>query len=154
VGPEDLGHRLRFRRRAATPAYQDKLPANAESSDVKAATLEAVFLGVMALAVIVGGRFLVVQIALFGGLSVSVLGALAIVLVYAFRRNYLAGGPLARVHATRDAAFLAAIAAAIAFVISPARWSLGATVVALEVAIVVELLSRFGPAPSGGRRNQ
>lgn len=120
---------------------------------MKAATLEAIFLGVMAVAVILGGRFLVVEIALFGGLSVSVLGALAIVLIYAFRRNYLAGGPLARIHATRDAAFLAAIAAAAAFVISPARWSLGATVVALELAIVVELLSRFGPATTGDRRN-
>lgn len=101
----------------------------------------------MGLAVLAGGPALVVQIAQFHGLTISVLGVLAIFLVYAFRRNYRAGGPLVRIHATRDAAFLAAIAAAIAFVIVPARWSLGATVVALEVAIVVELLSRYAPAP-------
>ena len=109
-------------------------------------TVETIFLVVMALAILVGGRALVLQIAAFKGLAISVLGAIAIFLIYAFRRNYLAGGPLARIHATRDTAFLAAIAAAIAFIAAPARWSLGATVVALEVAIVVELLSRFAPA--------
>ncbi|MBD5655167.1 MAG: hypothetical protein IAI50_08280 [Candidatus Eremiobacteraeota bacterium] len=114
---------------------------------MNARTLEAVFLVVMALAVLLGGRFLVVQIAQFHGLAVSALGAIALVMIYAFRRSYRAGGPLARIHATRDTAFLAAIVAAIAFVIAPARWSLGATVVALEVAIAVELLSRFAPAP-------
>ena len=126
---------------------QDKGHANAECNGVTSRALEAVFLIVMAVAVLVGGRALVLQIAQFHGLTVSVLGVVAIVLVYAFRRNYLAGGPLVRIHATRDTAFLAAIAAAIAFVIAPARWSLGATVVALEVAIVVEFLSRIAPPP-------
>jgi len=113
---------------------------------VSSRNVEAAFLAVMALAVLIGGRSLVLEIAQFRGLAVSVLGVIAIVLVYAFRRNYLAGGPLVRIHATRDAAFLASIAAAVAFILSPARWSLGASVVALEVAIVVELLTRLAPA--------
>jgi hypothetical protein len=114
---------------------------------VSSRNLEAAFLAVMALAVLLGGPSLVLEIAQFRGLAISVLGVIALVLVYAFRRNFLAGGPLVRIHATRDAAFLAAIAGAIAFIIAPARWSIGATVVALEVALVVELLSRFAPAP-------
>ncbi|GAC1300078.1 MAG: hypothetical protein NVSMB19_05970 [Vulcanimicrobiaceae bacterium] len=109
-------------------------------------TLEIGFLAVIAVAILVGGQFLLLAIATFHGFAVSTLGVLAIVLVYAFRRNYLAGGPQARIHAARDGAFLAAIAAAIAFIVLPAKWSLGATVVAVEVAIVVELLSRFAPA--------
>jgi hypothetical protein len=109
--------------------------------------LEAVFLIIIGLAILVGGRALVVEIAQFHGLAISVLGAIAIFVVYAFRQNYRAGGPLVRIQASRDTAFLAAIAAAIAFVIAPARWSLGATIVALEVGIAVELLSRFAPAP-------
>lgn len=115
---------------------------------MSARTLEIVFLVIIALAILLGGQFLLLSIAKFHGLAVSVLGALGIVLVYAFRRNFLAGGPQARIHAARDGAFLAAIAGAIAFVIAEAKWSLGATIVAVEIAIVVELLARIAPAPS------
>ena len=104
---------------------------------------EIAFIAVMAIVVLVGGRALLVEIASFHGLAASALGAIALFVIYAFRRNYLAGGPLARVHAARDTAFLAAIAAAIAFVLVPQRWSLGATVVALEIALVVELMVRL-----------
>ena len=105
--------------------------------------VEIGFIAVMALAVLVGGRALLVQVATFHAVAASALGAIAIFVIYAFRRNYLAGGPLARVHAARDTAFLAAIAGAIAFVIVPQRWSLGATVVALEIALVLELMVRL-----------
>jgi hypothetical protein len=115
---------------------------------VTSRNLEIVFLTIMALALLVGGQFLLLAIAKFHGFTISVLGALAIVLIYAFRRNFLAGGPQARIHAARDGAFLAAIAAAMSFVAVEAKWSLGASIVAVEVAIVVELLSRFSPARS------
>lgn len=103
--------------------------------------VEAGFIALMAVAVLVGGRSLLVQVASFRGVAISVLGVIAIVIVYAFRREFLAGGPLARIHAARDTAFLAAIAAAVAFVAVPQRWSLGATTVALEIALIVELMS-------------
>jgi hypothetical protein len=108
-------------------------------------TVEAVSIIAIAAAVLVGGRALLVQVAQFHGLALSVLGVLALLVLYAFRQNFRAGGALARIHATRDAAFLAAIAGAAAFVASPARWSLGATIVALEIGCAVELLSRFAP---------
>jgi hypothetical protein len=109
--------------------------------------LEAAVIVLIMIAFLIGGRAWVLDIAQFHGLAVSVLGTIAILVVYAFRRNYLAGGPLARLHATRDAAFLAAIAAAIAFVLFPARWSIGATVVAVELGLVVELLARLQAPP-------
>lgn len=113
-----------------------------------ARTLEAVFIIAISLAVLVGGNALLVQIAQFHGFAISVLGVLAILVLYAFRQNFRAGGPLARLGATRDAAFLAGIAGAIAFVASPARWSLGATIVAVEIGLAVELLARLAPPPS------
>lgn len=107
---------------------------------------EAAAIVAIMLALLVGGRAWVYDVAQFHGIAISVLGIIAVVVVYAFRRNYLAGGPLVRLHAARDGAFLAAIAAAIAFVVAPARWSLGATIVALELGLVVELLARCLPA--------
>lgn len=117
-------------------------------SHVNARMLELVFLVLIALAVLVGGQSLLVAIAKFHGLAISMLGVLAIVLVYAFRRTFLAGGPHARLQAARDGAFLAAIACGIAFVVVPAKWSLGATIFALEAGIVVEVLGRLAPARS------
>lgn len=105
--------------------------------------VEIAFIAVMVLAVFVGGRSLLVQLATFHGVAVSALAAIAIFIVYAFRRSFRAGGPLARIHAARDTAFLAAIAGAIAFILAPQRWSLGATTIALEIALVVELLARI-----------
>jgi hypothetical protein len=109
--------------------------------------LEAAFILVIMLAVLIGGRSWIVDVAQFHGVAIVVLGIIGVFLIYAFRRSFLIGGPLARLSATRDAAFLAAIASAIAFIASPARWSLGATVVAIEFALIVELMARFTPAP-------
>ncbi len=101
--------------------------------------VESVWIAVMALAVLLGGSALLQQVAQFRGLTISALVLLAIVIVYAFRRNYRAGVPSARLHAARDTAFLAAIVAAIAFVAGPARWSLGTAVAALEIGLMIEL---------------
>lgn len=102
----------------------------------------------MALAILLGGQFLLFAIAKFHGLAISVLGVLAIFVLYAFRRNFLAGGPQVRLNAARDGAFLAAIAATISFIVVEAKWSLGASIVAVEVAIVVEILARLtDPGP-------
>jgi hypothetical protein len=114
---------------------------------VPARFLEAAVIVAIMIAFGLGGRAWVYDIAQYHGLAVSVLGTIAIVVVYAFRRNYLAGGPQVRLNATRDAAFLAAIAAAVAFVLVPARWSLGATIVAVELGLAVELLSRCVAPP-------
>jgi len=106
------------------------------------ARAETVWVAVMAVAVLVGGSALLQQIAQFRGVAISALAVVASVILYAFRRTYRAELPLARLHAARDAAFLAAIVAAIAFIAGPARWSLGAAVAALEIGLVIELLGR------------
>jgi hypothetical protein len=126
---------------------QDYPAATAELGCVSTRVMEAVLIVIIMLAVLIGGRAWIVDVAQFHSVAVAVLGTIGVLVVYAFRRSYLLGGPLARLHATRDAAFLAAIAAAIAFVLSPARWALGATVVAVEFALILELLARLAPFP-------
>ncbi len=89
-----------------------------------------------------GGGALLEQIARLGGVAVSLLLAIAVAIVYAFRRNFRHDYALARVHAARDTAFLAAIAAAMAFTIAPARWSFGAAIVATEIGLMIEFVTR------------
>lgn len=126
--------------------HQGSPGSGLDSSRVTARSLEIAFLILMAVLVLVGGQALLISIAHFHDVAVSVLGVLAVFLVYAFRRNYRAGGPQVRLQAARDGAFLAAIACGIAFVAVPAKWSLGATVFALEAGIIVEVLGRVAPA--------
>lgn len=110
-------------------------------------TVEAAFIAAIALAVLIGGRSLLVEIARFGVPAALVLVAIGFAQTLALRRNFAAGGPLAGVRATRDVAFIAALIAAIAFVLVPARWSIGTCIVALEIALVLELMARFTPSP-------
>ena len=109
---------------------------------------EVASIAAIMLVLLLGGRAWIVDVAQFHGIAVSVLVLIGVVIVYAFRRNYLAGGPLVRMYASRDAAFLAAIISAIAFVIWPAKWSLGATISAAEFGLVIELLTRLRQAPA------
>jgi hypothetical protein len=118
-----------------------------ESGRVNSRKIEVALLAIMAVAVLIGGRSLLVQIAGFKGLAVSVLVIIGIFIIYAFRQNYRAGKPGARIAATRDTAFLATIGVSIAFIIHPARWALGAAVVGFEIGLIVEMISRFAPPP-------
>jgi hypothetical protein len=121
-----------------------------ESVRVNSRTIEVAFLAIMALAVLVGGKSLLVQIAAFKGLAVSVLVIIGIFIIYAFRQNYRPSKPEARLAATRDAAFLATIGVAVAFIVGPPSWWRalgGAAVVGFEIGIVVEILARFAPPP-------
>jgi len=110
-----------------------------------ARAIEVGSLILMALLVLVGGRSLLVEIAKFQLPAILGLCAIGIAQTVAVRRNFAAGGRLARVRVSRDVAFVAAIAAAIAFVVFPARWSLGAAVAATEFGLALELLARFSP---------
>ncbi len=74
-----------------------------------------------------------------------VLVILAIAQIYALRRVVAARGPNTGIESSRSVAFIAATVAALFFVTSPARWSAGACIVAVEFGIVLELLSRLVP---------
>jgi hypothetical protein len=112
---------------------------------VSSRAVEAVFLAIIALVILFFGAGLLSTVAAFKGVAVSVLLVLAVLIVYAFRMNYRASRAGARLAATRDTAFLAAIIAAIAYITTHAHWALGATVVGTEVGVIVEFLTRLAP---------
>jgi len=113
-----------------------------------ARVVEAGSLLVIALVVLFGGARLLVAASQFPAAAFLVLALLGILQVVALRRNRARRGPLASLTSARDIAFLAAILTAGAFVLGPARWSLGACVAALEFGLALELLARFVPQTS------
>ncbi len=110
-----------------------------------ARAVETGSLVVIALVLLTGGRSLLGEIARFPAAALTALAVIGLVQLLAVRRNYLAGGPHARLRVSRDVAFLAAIVSAIAFVAHPARWSLGAALCAALFGLAIELLARFAP---------
>jgi hypothetical protein len=113
--------------------------------------IEIASIVVIALAILIGGRSLLVSMSAFPQAGVAILTILGIAQLLALRRDRLTAGPQGRLHATRDIAFLAAVVGAIAFVASPARWSIGASIAAVEFGLALELLTRLAPSePESG----
>ncbi len=111
-------------------------------------TVEIISIAVIALAILFGGRTVLVQISQYHGAAALGLAAIGLALTFGVRRDIGAGGPTARLAATRTIAFAAAVAAAISFVLWPARWSIGACIAALEFGLILELLGKLAPAPA------
>ena len=114
-------------------------------------TARAVEIGSLLLigvALLLGGRSLLVQMARFPVPALLGLTVVGLVQLFAVRRNYRAGGSPAPLRVARDVAFLAAVLAAIAFIAAPARWSLGAALSAALFGLATELLALFSPKPA------
>jgi len=112
---------------------------------VSSRTVEAGFILIIALAVLVGGREVLVEISRFPVVALFALLVLGSLEALALRRDIAQAGTQARIRISRDVAFLAAIVAAAAFVFAPARWSIGSAVAAVEFGLVLELLGRVNP---------
>jgi hypothetical protein len=114
---------------------------------------EVLFLAIIAIAILVGGGSLLEQIgrSQFHLIALLLLLVIGVALVLNLRRGIAAGGELARLHASRDVAFLAALAGAVAFTLSPARWAFGACIAALEFGLILEIIARLVPGRAGGR---
>jgi hypothetical protein len=97
-------------------------------------------------AVLFGGRHLLVNLSHISRYAIPILAVLAILQIGALRRNAASDRPDRALVATRDVAFIAAALLSIAFVASPARWSLGAAVVAIELGLLLELFGQFSTA--------
>jgi hypothetical protein len=111
------------------------------------ARIETISVVLIALAVLTGGRYLLGALVLHHVAATLVLVVLLIVQFLALRRNYAQDGSSVHIRATRDVAFLVTILLALALVASPQRWSIGATIAALEFGLVLDLLARFTPDP-------
>ncbi len=105
--------------------------------------VEVVSIVAIAFALLAGGASMLVQIAHLHGAAIVALGAVGIFQTFAMVRRRRAAA--AQLSYARDVAFLAATIAALAFVASPARWSLGAAVAAAEFGLLLELLARLVP---------
>jgi hypothetical protein len=133
-------------------AGRDSPPERPRESPVTSRGAEVASLAAIALAILLGGNSLLNQIARspFHGIAIVLLAGIGFALVLAMRRSIAAGGELARLRASRDIAFIASLAAAIAFIALPARWSFGACIAALEFGLVLEIISRLAPGRAGG----
>jgi hypothetical protein len=109
---------------------------------------EVLFLGVIAIAILVGGGSLLQQVARspFHGVALVLLLLIGGIVVLNLRRGISLGGESARLRASRDVAFLAALAGGVAFMLWPARWAFGACIAALEFGLILEIISRLAPA--------
>lgn len=111
------------------------------------ARIETISVVLIAVAVLVGGRQLLGSLVQHQVAAAIVLVVLLVAQFLALRRNYAAGGPAVRIRATRDVAFLVAVLLALILVASPQRWSIGATIAAVEFGLILDILTRFSPAP-------
>ncbi len=106
-------------------------------------TVEIVSVVAIGIGVLFGGRMLLVNLSHIAHYAIPVLIVLGLLQAGALRRNAAIDRPGRPLIATRDVAFIAAILLSIAFVAYPARWSIGAAIVAVEVGLLLELFGQF-----------
>lgn len=116
-------------------------------SDRAARAIEGASIILIGLAVLFFGWALLQNLAHFRAASGVALAVVAIAQAFALTRNRGAAAGPARLRSTRDVAFMATALLALTYVLAPQRWAIGACVATLEFAIVIELLTRFAPAP-------
>lgn len=95
------------------------------------------------IAILFGGRILLVNLSHIPHYALPVLAVLGLLQAAALWRNAQIDRPNRPIVATRDVAFIAAVLLSIAFVASPARWSIGAAVVAIELGILFEVFGQL-----------
>ncbi len=113
---------------------------------VRSRRTELIFVIVIAVAIAAGGRSLLFSLshnALIAGLWIAALAAFLLTGVR--RRRSLGASPVVL---TRDVTFVVAALLSIVYIASPARWSSGATIAALEFALILEMLTLVLPAQS------
>jgi hypothetical protein len=106
----------------------------------------------IALALLAGGRQLLLQLADFPLAACLLLVGIAASQVAGLRRRMRADTPDARLLVTRDLTFLGAGLLAIVVVLFRARWALGSSLVCAEFALVLDIVGRLStpftqPAP-------
>jgi hypothetical protein len=95
------------------------------------------------IAFLFGGRVLLVNLSHIPRYAIPVLIVLGLLQGATLWRDAQIDGPSRPLVATRDVAFIAAVLLSIAFIAAPARWSIGAAVVAIELGIVLEVFGQL-----------
>jgi hypothetical protein len=110
--------------------------------------LEVTSLVVIAIAILLGGRLLLLNLLQFRAVAALVLLVVFVAQLAALRRRVAVRGYDNGVRATRDVIFLVASLLALIELLSPQRWVVGAAVAAAEFGVVCELLARLVPVAS------
>lgn len=103
---------------------------------------EAASLVVMAVVLALGGRALLAQLHAYAPAAVVLIGFGLLAFSIAIRRSYRAGSA-DRLGVTVKIAYVTGLALALAAVAFPARWSVGASIAALELALAFDVFTRF-----------
>jgi hypothetical protein len=104
---------------------------------------EAAVTAVVALAVLFGGRYLLVALSHAGAPAALMVAAIAGALLFGLWQRRSSGvNPLGL---TRDVALLAAALFAVAYIAVPARWSSGAAIASAEFGLILHGLSLLVP---------
>ena len=106
---------------------------------VSGSWVEGLALLAIAAAVTFGGRAMLVELHAFGAIALVPLG-LGVIGVAASLRRAREGA--SRLTISVHAAYLTALALAVIAVIVPARWSAGATIAMIDIAIAFDLFAR------------
>jgi hypothetical protein len=112
-------------------------------SDRRAKVVEIAATIVIAVAVLFGGRGLLLALARFPTVSLGLVAAIVVVQLLALRRSAGDRSERGRLLVTRDITYLAGSLLALIAVAVPQRWSIGACIVAAEFALVLDLFARF-----------
>ena len=107
--------------------------------------VETASLGLIAVAGMFGGGALLAELSRFGASAIVALALVGIALLFGLARGLAAGGPTMRLRVSRDIAFVTCVLGAIAFVSSPSRWALGASIAAFEFGMILEFFGRLVP---------
>lgn len=112
--------------------------------------IEGLALLAIGVAVAVGGHPLLRELHVFEPAAVVMLGLGVLGLALSIRR-VLAGGMSAdvRLAITVRAAYFTGVVLAIVAVVTPARWSSGAAIAMIDIAIVFDLFARYTSARLG-----
>jgi hypothetical protein len=118
------------------------------SETLKGRRAEILWVTVMAAAVALGGRLMLANLAHSRAVSAIAIAVILAASVVAMRRHRANGAP--PIALTRDVTFIAAALLALAFVLHPARWSMGATIAAIEFGLILEMGALLTPVRQAG----
>ena len=116
----------------------------------RARIFEIAALAVIAVLVAIGGHNLLVMLAQHKPWGWLIAAGLVYLAVNGVRAVYDPTSPEARVNVTKAGAYLVAAILALWAVLLPARWVYGSSIVAVEIALVFDLITLAAPRRAAG----
>jgi hypothetical protein len=116
----------------------------------RARIVEIAALAVIAVLVALGGHNVLVMLWQHKPWGWLITAGLVYLAVQGVRGSYDPGSPQARVNVTKSGAYLCAAVLALWAVLLPARWVSGSCIVAVEIALVFDMITLAAPRRAAG----